>query len=838
MALDVGELLGTIGLDDAPFESGLSGALGKMKAFGGKLIKAATVVGAAGAVALSSALVGAMSTEAANDKLAAQLGANSELSGRLGKVAGDLYSHAYGESLGQVNEAIRLTGQELADFGDFSDAELQGVTASVLDLATAFDEDLGAVTRAAGQLLKTGLAKDANQALDLITVGMQNGSNRAEDLLDTLNEYPTQFRKVGLSGADALGLIQQGLLAGARDADIVADAVKEFSIRMSDGSAADALKTIGLNAKTMLAQFAKGGPAARTAMDTVLDKLRAMPPGAKKAGAAFGLFGTQSEDLGAALDAMDLTSAAKGMGQIDGAAKRMGDTLNDNATANITAFTRQVKTAFIDTIGGRVLPAANDAAKFLATEFGPAFAAAGVFITEDLIPAAQDAKRWFGDEVMPVLQTIADVIEERVSPTIDALGDVITQDIVPAAQGLADTVRDASPPFITLGQAIAPIIIGAAALGVIIASKVTPVVIRLGGPAIGALIAALGGLLIGISAALGFIEDHYLIFGTVAALITAVFIPIMIAAGVQATISAALIVAGWVAQAAAAVSSGATTVAIWVLLKASAISAAVVHSAQIVIMVAKWVWLGVQSLAAAARVALAWIIAMGPIAWATAAVIGIAILIIKNWDRIKSATSTAWSAIAGFVSSKVQAIVGFITGIPGAVLGLAGKLQNAGKTAMSGLFKGFTDALGNAAGFIGDVGRLIVNKIIDILNKPITALKSALNFDIPIPAAPDVHIRLGDKIPTIPHLARGGPFDAGLAMVGEKGPELAMLPGRGHMFTARETADLLRGRGPSGGPRTVVHLTQNIHPGPGMDEEQLAGKAARKAAEALSGAVR
>src|SRR5690606_41662381 len=50
---------------------------------------------------------------------------------------------------------------------------------------------------------------------------------------------------------------------------------------------------------------------------------------------------------------------------------------------------------------------------------------------------------------------------------------------------------------------------------------------------------------------------------------------------------------------------------------------------------AKWVWLGVVALVNAARVALAWFIAMGPIGWIIAILIALVAVFILFWDEIK-----------------------------------------------------------------------------------------------------------------------------------------------------------------------------------------------------------
>ena len=58
--------------------------------------------------------------------------------------------------------------------------------------------------------------------------------------------------------------------------------------------------------------------------------------------------------------------------------------------------------------------------------------------------------------------------------------------------------------------------------------------------------------------------------------------------------------------------------------------------AQIAMQIAKWVVLGVQALIHAAKVALAWLISLGPIALVVAAVIAAVALIIANWDKVES----------------------------------------------------------------------------------------------------------------------------------------------------------------------------------------------------------
>jgi hypothetical protein len=315
-----------------------SEGLAKMKE---KFGAASAGIGAALGVGIGASIAASMDMEAANDKLAAQLGVGPVEAAKLAKVSAHVYSNAWGESTADVNDAIKGVYQNIGDTSAATGG-LEGVTTKVIALRDTFDQDLGGVTAAVGQMMKTGLAANADEAMDIITAGFQKGANKADDFLDTLNEYGTQFRKVGIDGQMATGLISQGLKAGARDGDIVADSIKEFSIRAIDGSKTTAagFQSIGLNAGDMAAKIGKGGQSATDALDLTLDKLRGIKDPVQQAAVATELFGTQAEDMGAALYALDPSSAVQALGKVGGAADRMAKTVGDNPKAALEGFKR------------------------------------------------------------------------------------------------------------------------------------------------------------------------------------------------------------------------------------------------------------------------------------------------------------------------------------------------------------------------------------------------------------------------------------------------------------------------------------------------------------------
>ncbi len=171
-------------------EAGESGA----DAFSAKM---AAGIAAAGA-AIAGGFAASLESAALGDKLAAQLGASGPYAEDLGAIAGDLYANAYGENLGEVNDALRSVIQSGAVMEDASNEQLQSVTASALDLATAFDQDVAGTAQAAGRLVQTGLAANAEEAFDIITRGFQQGADTGGDFLDVIGEYGTTFSELGL----------------------------------------------------------------------------------------------------------------------------------------------------------------------------------------------------------------------------------------------------------------------------------------------------------------------------------------------------------------------------------------------------------------------------------------------------------------------------------------------------------------------------------------------------------------------------------------------------------------------------------------------------------------
>lgn len=396
-----------------------SGFLAKM---GPALATGAAAIGAAAGTALTVALTSALDVEAAQAKLAAQVGATGKEAEDLGRIAGNLYAGAWGESMGQVTEAVGAVISSIDDMR--GDDAVEATTAKVLDLANAFGIDVAQAAQLAGQTVKSGLAKNSAEALDLITYSMQRVPAAVRgDLLDALDEYGPFLKSIGVTGEKAFGLLVKGAEKGMYGIDKTGDALKEFTIRATDMSTASKVgfDLLGMSQEKMASQLLKGGAAGAKAFDQIITGLRNIKDPVKQSQAALALFGTPLEDLSVSeipkfLAGLD--GARTGMDDAAGAAGRLGDTLHDTAAAKIQAF-KNTAILRLTEAGGAIIGffervAANPKVREFLGDVKD-------FTDQDVVPALRRLWQWLEENVGPVLAKLAD---QYLSKARDALGEL------------------------------------------------------------------------------------------------------------------------------------------------------------------------------------------------------------------------------------------------------------------------------------------------------------------------------------------------------------------------------------------------------------------------------
>ncbi|WP_435594873.1 phage tail tape measure protein [Tsukamurella tyrosinosolvens] len=338
----------------------------------GLAIAGIAAVGAAVGKALADNIIAGMEKQALANKDRAKFGWSEQQAAQVGDAAGKAYVAAFGKSIEENRQTAGTAIQAGLIDGDATAAEIQPVIEKLQVLTEAMGTDVTATAKAAGQMIRNGLVKDASEAFDLLLAAQHKGLNIDGDLLETINEYSTQWRGMGIDGATALGTIQQMMQAGARDTDVAADALKEFRIRVTDvgdKGAKAALESLGLPVDEFRAKIAAGGQEALGASQTIIMALAGVQDQTKRNEIGAALMGTQWEDLAGAINTLDLSKAKQELGdyagKVDEAKGILGGTASDVESAK-----RSIEVS-MDNIQVK-----------LAEAFGPSLAQAAQWVSE------------------------------------------------------------------------------------------------------------------------------------------------------------------------------------------------------------------------------------------------------------------------------------------------------------------------------------------------------------------------------------------------------------------------------------------------------------------------
>lgn len=335
------------------------GDLGSAMSSGGMGMKGAgaaagAVFGAAlgGAVIAAVAMLGpaiadGLATTATVDLFQAKMGLDEASMGRYAEAAGAAYANNFGESLADNLGVTQAALQARLISPDTASAEVQRVVEQLQGVGEVTDATAKQLARSSAVLIRTGFADSTSEALDIVTAGFQNGLNVSEDWLESINKYSTQFRKLGLDGGEVLTLLNQGMEGGAESTSTVADSLAEFSKKAVDGSkdTKAAFEGLGFNADEMGQRVAAGGEQARLALVKVFNELRTVDD-AQRQLIGQRLFGSQWEEMGDAINKLDLDPAKNKFTDLQRTSDRATETATDNFKSEWEEATKAVGQRF------------------------------------------------------------------------------------------------------------------------------------------------------------------------------------------------------------------------------------------------------------------------------------------------------------------------------------------------------------------------------------------------------------------------------------------------------------------------------------------------------------
>lgn len=338
--------------------------------------------------------------QTATNQVAASTGAaGKELEG-LRDVMEDVYAANYGDSVADVGDAVAMVNRNMANLDQNG---LTAATEGALALRDAFEYDVAESTRAA-EAIRKNFGSSAEEAFSLIAAGAQNGLDYSGELIDTINEYSSQFAKLGFDADGMFNILQAGADGTAWNLDKVGDAIKEFSIRAIDGSdtTVEAFTSLGYNAEELMATFAAGGEGANDAFFDVLDTLMAVDDQVERDALGVALFGTQWEDLG--VEAMEaMANASQAAYDTGDAMEQINQVKYNDLDSALQGIGRQIEVA--------LLPAADAMYQSLMSNM-PEISAAIEEVSPVVAEIAEDFADWAGGAISEGLPVLVDGIKD------------------------------------------------------------------------------------------------------------------------------------------------------------------------------------------------------------------------------------------------------------------------------------------------------------------------------------------------------------------------------------------------------------------------------------------
>ena len=214
----------------------------------------------------------------------------------------------------------------------------------------------------------------------MIIQGTQAGLNKNGDMLDTINEYSTYFRKLGLDSSEMFNMLANGSEGGIFSVDKLGDTMKEFSTKVLDGSdiTKEGFRAIGLDANTMTSAFGAGGDSAKQAFQQTISALSQMENPIQRNIAGANLFGTMWEDLG--------YDGVMALANMNGSVELTTDNLEelnrikyDDATSALASLGRTINMGFAGVVGSAVDIATKNISNFTSGLQGDSGEIRGVF---------------------------------------------------------------------------------------------------------------------------------------------------------------------------------------------------------------------------------------------------------------------------------------------------------------------------------------------------------------------------------------------------------------------------------------------------------------------------
>lgn len=291
-------------------------------------------------------------TENAVIKVNAYFGETGQAAEESANVIKSVYSDGVGESMDSVADAVLMVKKNL---GDLSETDLTNLTQQAITLDELYGIDMNETLRGVNSLMQQyGLT--AQEAMDYIVVGTQNGLDKTNELGDNLSEYAGKFSQAGYSASEYFQLLDNGLKNGAYNLDKVNDAINEVTTRLVDGTLGESIGSFSTKTQELFTSWQNGGATQKQVIDSIVADIGNCTNQQEALNLAALAFGTMAED-GNLKFITSLTSVGSTYESVKGSAQGMFDATT-TPMQQMESNTRKLQQALVP-LGEKLAELAN-----------------------------------------------------------------------------------------------------------------------------------------------------------------------------------------------------------------------------------------------------------------------------------------------------------------------------------------------------------------------------------------------------------------------------------------------------------------------------------------------
>lgn len=291
-------------------------------------------------------------TENAVTKVNAYFGETGQAAEESANVIKSVYSDGVGESMDSVADAVLTVKKNL---GDLSETDLTNLTQQAITLDELYGIDMNETLRGVNSLMQQyGLT--AQEAMDYIVVGTQNGLDKTNELGDNLSEYAGKFSQAGYSASEYFQLLDNGLKNGAYNLDKVNDAINEVTTRLVDGTIGESIGSFSTKTQELFTSWQNGGATQKQVIDSIVADIGNCTNQQEALNLAALAFGTMAED-GNLKFITSLTSVGNTYDSVKGSAQGMFDATT-TPMQQMESNTRKLQQALVP-LGEKLAELAN-----------------------------------------------------------------------------------------------------------------------------------------------------------------------------------------------------------------------------------------------------------------------------------------------------------------------------------------------------------------------------------------------------------------------------------------------------------------------------------------------